>query len=137
MPMTLKWILFAPHLIYIKFHIVKLPTTRKNTSLDVILTNMNNFYTPPSAMPPLGGSYHLSILLTPSSNFEHSFSITYRLCQNSALLSCVMWLNIEDWSDIYSFKNLDEKMATFHKKLIDKYQIYFPEKKGFKTMFQG
>ena len=112
--------------------IVKIPTTRGNTSLDVILTNMYNFYNPPSALPLLGGSYHLSILLSPSSNFNHSFSITYgsyRPLQNSGLLSFGMWLNTEDWSDVYSLKNIDEKMALFHKKLIDKYQICFPEKK--------
>ena len=42
-----------------------------------------------------------------------------------------MWLSTEDWSDIYSLQNLDEKTATFHKKLIDKYQI-FSQKKGLK-----
>ena len=45
--------------------IVKIPMTRGNTSLDVILTNMYNFYSPPSALPPFGGSYYLSILLSP------------------------------------------------------------------------
>ena len=71
----------------------------------------------------------------PLSNFNHSFSITYGTNQplrNSGLLSFGMWLNTEDWSDIYSVKNLDEKMATFHKKLIDKFQILFPRKKDLK-----
>ena len=40
-----------------------------------------------------------------------------------------MRLSNEDWSDIYSLQNLDEKTATFHKKLIDEYQIFFPEKR--------
>ena len=40
-----------------------------------------------------------------------------------------MWLSTEDSSDTYSLQNLDEKTATFHKKLIDKYQICFPEKR--------
>jgi hypothetical protein len=92
--------------------IVEIPTTRGNTSLNVILTNMHNFYSPPSALPPSGGTYHLSILLFPSSNFKHSFSITYgTYCtlQNSGLLSFGMWLNTEDWCDIYSLKILMRK----------------------------
>ena len=36
--------------------IVKTQTTWGNTSLDVILTDMYNFYSPPSTLPPLGGS---------------------------------------------------------------------------------
>ena len=112
--------------------IIKTPTTRGNTSLDVILTNMYNFYSPPSTLPPLGGSIHLSILLSPSSNFKHYFYIaysTYRPLQNSGLLSFGVGLNTENWSDIYSLQNLDEKTAAFHKKLIDKYQICFPHKR--------
>ena len=76
--------------------IVKIPTTR-------VLTNIYNFYSPSSVSPPLGGSYHLSVLLSPSSNFKHSFSMTYGTyspLQNSGLLSFGLWLNTEDWSDI-------------------------------------
>ena len=40
-----------------------------------------------------------------------------------------MWLTTEDCSNIYSLQNLDEKTAKFHKKLIGKYQICFPEKR--------
>ena len=109
--------------------IVKTPTTRGNTSLDVILTNMYNFYSRPSTLSPLGGSYHLSILLSPSSNFKQTFSEAYSTYRPLQSFSFGMWLSTEDWSDIYSLQNLDEKTATFHKKLIDKYQICFLEKK--------
>jgi len=46
------------------------------------------------------------------------------------LIFFLLWLNTENWSDIYNIRNLDEKMAMFHKKLIDKYQICFPEKRS-------
>ena len=90
----------------------------------VILINKYNFYSPSSALPPLGGSYHLLIVLSSSSNFENFFSTTYGAyhpIQKFYLLSFGMWLNTEDWSNIYSLKNLDEEMSTFCKKLINKY----------------
>ena len=93
-------------------------TTSGNTSLDFILTNMYNFYIPPSALPSLGEIYHLSILLSSSSNFKHSFSIsygTYRLLQNSGHLSFGMWLNTEDCSNIYKLKFLGEKLDEANK----------------------
>ena len=46
--------------------------------------------------------------------------------QNSGLLSFIMWLNIEDWSDINDLHNFDEIIAIYHKKLNDIYN--FPRK---------
>ena len=38
-----------------------------------------------------------------------------------------MWLTTKDWFDINSLKNPDEKMATFYNKVINNYQMWFPE----------
>jgi hypothetical protein len=38
--------------------LVDFPTTKGNTSLDVILTNLSEYYQNPSKLAPLGGSYH-------------------------------------------------------------------------------
>ena len=41
--------------------IVKFPTTKGNTKLDVICTNLSEYYNEPQDLPPLGGSYHYMI----------------------------------------------------------------------------
>ena len=37
--------------------IVKFPTSKSNTKLDVICTNFSEYYNEPKDLPPLGGSY--------------------------------------------------------------------------------
>ena len=107
--------------------IVNTPTTSRSTSLDIILNNPSNF-SPLLQLCSLGGSY-LPLLLSPSPNFKHSFSIiygSYHSLKNSGLLS-FKWPNAEDWPNVYNMQNLDDKIATFDQKLNNKY-VFFPRK---------
>ena len=45
--------------------IVKVPT-RKQATLDLILTNMHEYYSPPQAYPPFGLSDHNVVVATPT-----------------------------------------------------------------------
>ena len=44
--------------------IVKVPT-RKKATLDLVLTNMHEYYSPPQAYPPFGLSDHNVVVATP------------------------------------------------------------------------
>ena len=48
---------------------MKLPTRGANT-LDQIFTNITEYYSPPSSLPPLGLSDHLTLSLSPSSRID-------------------------------------------------------------------
>ena len=112
--------------------LVKISTTKGNTSLDVICSNMSKYYNSPQALPPLGGSYHYCLLFSPSSAIEHSFTTSIGVCRplsDTGLFSFGSWLTSESWSDLYNSNNLDDKILIFHKKLIDSYSLCFPEKK--------
>ena len=64
--------------------IVKIPTTKVNTTLD-LGPNMYTFYCSPVHLPPLGGSYNFRLLMKPLSKYNHIF-----LLPNSLIVEFAM-----------------------------------------------
>jgi len=98
--------------------------------LHVILTNQNNFYSPPLSLASIGWELSFVLPRIPSFSSNHTSSVAYgsfRSLQNNGLQSFGTWLSTEDRSYIYNLHDLDEKITAFHKKLNDKYLISFTE----------
>ena len=115
--------------------VVKVPTTKGNTTLDLICTNLSKFYKPVSTLPPLGGSYHFSLFLSPLAKVKQSFSITetaYRPLTDSGLFNFGSWITTENWSTVYQTNDVDYMALSLQNLLRSNYEFHFPEKK-FKT----
>jgi hypothetical protein len=55
--------------------VLKVPTLKGITTLHLICTNLSKFYKPVSTLPPVGGSYHFSLLLSPLAKVKQPFSV--------------------------------------------------------------
>jgi len=55
--------------------IVKFPTAKGNTKLDVICTNLSEYYNEPQDLPPLCGSYHYMINWAPLPSYKVKYVV--------------------------------------------------------------
>ena len=96
--------------------IVNVPT-RKNATLDLILTNnTNNFYKEPISLPSIGGSDHLCILYEPISGkiSPPRRTIYKRTFKKYAMLQFGAWLTKFDWSTLLELKDVNQKVTYFY-----------------------
>jgi hypothetical protein len=54
---------------------VDFPTTKGGTQLDVIYTNIKQYYKKPTLLPAVGGSYHYSIKIIPDFEAKHNYKV--------------------------------------------------------------
>ena len=111
--------------------IVKVPTTKGNSTLDLICTNMSNFYRPVTILPPLGGSYHFSLLLSTLATVKHSFTITetvFRPLIDSGLYNFGSWITSENWSPVHQTNDVDFKALSLQRKLRKAASEYYNSK---------
>ena len=109
--------------------------TRRNPDaiLDLIITNLQMYYHPPSTLEPLDNDEdnsgkptdHLTVIWKPLTNENPSKSkfyksITYRPFPESGIR--------EMGHDVYNSRDVNTKVDNFEKLLIEKINLYFPEK---------
>ena len=93
--------------------VVKVPT-RKEATLDLILTNKDNkYYKEPITLPSIGRSDHLSVLYEPlagkSTNLEKS-TITIRKFHKSSMIAFASWLANFDWGVLINITDVNLKV---------------------------
>ena len=109
--------------------VVKVPT-RKEATLDLILTNKSNkFYKDPITLPSISTSDHLSVLYEPivytKTNPEKTKIIT-RKFHKSAMIAFGAWLISFDWSVLLNIKDVNLKVAYFFEIMWVMIDKFFP-----------
>ena len=118
--------------------------THKNKILDIILTNLHQFYQIPIIVPPVKPddptrgvpSDHSIPLALPVSSAHHKTreykTTTVRPLPESGIQEFNQWIMSVDWDPILDISSPTEQVELFQKTLEDKLNIIFPLK-TFKT----
>ena len=111
--------------------IVNFSATKGNTKLDVVCTNLSEYYNEPQDLPPLGGTYYYIIKWAPLPACKVKYSlekVSYRPLSNRNLLEFGNWITSESWDEVGILESSDEKAKFLQDKLRNKYEKCFPEK---------
>ena len=96
--------------------VVNIPT-RKDATLDLILTNVNNnLYTDPISLPGIGKSDHLCVVYVPRNFVIHENTkkkIMFRKFKDSAIREFGSWITTFDWSLLFQINDVNEKVLYF------------------------
>ena len=91
--------------------VVKIPT-RKDSILDLILTNKENkYYRKPASLPQIGNSDHLCVLYVPveNENIHKSRTITTtRIFHKSAIIEFGAWLTKFNWNTLRMISDVNQ-----------------------------
>ena len=122
--------------------VVKIPTrTNPEATLDKIITTLSEFYLPPTNLPPLDNdiegngkpSDNLIIEMRPINSLENHKPkykvITFRPLPESGLLQLKQWLQTETWQLLYLKETAHEKAELLQTTLLEKINLFLPEKK--------
>ena len=121
--------------------VVKVPT-RMNpaATLDKIITTLSKYFLDPSTLPPLDNdiegngkpSDHLIVVMKPICQSEQSKpkmkTIKFRPLPESGMLEMKSWLQTESWSEFYKSETAHTKAEVLHRTLLEKLEMYLPEK---------
>ena len=108
--------------------VVKVPT-RKQATLDLILTNDNNMYSDPVTLPSIGGSDHLCVLYKPTMHIPQSVSkkkVFIRKFKKSAIIEFGSWITNFRWTELFKIKDVNQKMSYFTNIMWIMIDKYFP-----------
>ena len=115
--------------------------TRKNATLELIITDLWGLYHPPSSMPPLKvdqdkkgkDSDHAIIIFAPKSNDKFYLKsqqkvIKFRPLPDSKILEFGKIIANTSWKEIYASADVDEMVSFFHQTIRTHYEKICPEK---------
>ena len=109
--------------------VVKIPT-RKNATLDLILTNRENkFYKDPVSLPKIGKSDHLCVLYEPIANKnipKSKTKTTTRIFHKSAIMEFGSWLTKFNWNILLMISDVNQKIAYFFEIMWFMIDKFFP-----------
>ena len=121
--------------------VVQIPTRRNpDAILDKIITTLAKYFLPPTTLPPLDNdlegkgkpSDHLIVIMRPicqsSQPKPKKKTITFRPLPESGMLQLKHWLLIEPWTELYQAENAHQKAEMLQRTLLEKLDIYLPEK---------
>ena len=111
--------------------IVKNPT-HGDSYLDLIYTNMHQFYREPEHLSPIGLSKHQSILCTPLPSYKHQPAKSYKVrVRNYSLQNRTMFsrtLQSIRWEPMYHMDSCEDQYQYFHSNLEFCFNTHFPTK---------
>ena len=120
--------------------IISVPT-RKQATLEILLTDLHALYHPPTTLPPLQvdpdkagkDSDHDVVLFAPLNNLQYKVdrvrkTIKTRPIPQSQVLKFEKDLANHPWEEILSNQTPDKQTEIFHEFLMEKLDFYFPEK---------
>ncbi|KAI8503384.1 hypothetical protein Bbelb_192050 [Branchiostoma belcheri] len=104
--------------------------TRGDAILDLILTNMKDWYQCPSILPPIGMSDHSSVLWVPKAKTTDNKPIKKQTRQlgESGLFEFGKWITKHKWSEVYDAHGVIDKANAFHSTLENAINTFFPTK---------
>ena len=115
--------------------------TRKDATLEIILSDLLNLYHPPTVIDPLEvdegktgkNSDHNIVIFAPRSNPNFKVerkkrTIKTRPIPDSRIPLFGRDIQQQNWQDIFSESNIDEKVVKFHKTIVDICEKHFPVK---------
>jgi hypothetical protein len=120
--------------------IISVPT-RKQATLEILLTDLHSLYHPPTTLPPLqadpgtGGkdSDHDVVLFAPLNNIQYKVerirkTIKTRPIPQSQVIKFERDLANHPWEETLANQTPDKQAELFHSFLMNKLEFYFPEK---------
>ena len=109
--------------------VVKVPT-RKEATLDLILTNISNtYYEDPISLPKLGDGDHFCVLYSPKSYQKPKLQreiVKTRLFKGSAMYHFGKWITQFNWCDQFQITDVDEKEAYLYDTVWENIEKHFP-----------
>ena len=121
--------------------VVQIPTrTNPDATLDKIITTLSKYYLSPTTLPALDNdtdgkgkpSDHLIVVWKPISQSEQPKPkqklITFRPLPESGMLLFKQWLQLETWQQLYQLETAHQKADLFYSTLLEKLNLYLPEK---------
>ena len=111
----------------IQFH------TRGNRTLDLILTNLEQYYQPPVRLSPFGLSDHFTVLIEPKLRTDHQTNKRIRQSRDirpSRRAAMGAFINDFDWSILNQFQTCEEKLNYFQAVISTGMDILLPVKKS-------
>ena len=114
--------------------------TRKNETLEKVITDLQSFYHPPTSHPPLQvdenmtgeDSDHNIVLLTPVNikvkvPKRSKKTVKSRPISESKIKEFHKFMTVHNWSEVIEAEEIDDKTSNFHKTLAFSLDLYFPE----------
>ena len=106
--------------------------TRKDAILDLMLTNMHNYFCAPKAYAPFGLSDHNTIVAEPhviAPKGNNKKVIIRRDCWASRKAEMRRYLSLFDWSQLFApLDSSEEKWSVFHEVIHNGLNLLMPEK---------
>ena len=115
--------------------------TRKQATLDILITDLHTYYHPPTTLPPLQvdsdktgkDSDHDVVLFAPISNQQYKVTRRYKVIKTRPIPESQVYkfeneLGHFEWDTLLAEKSPDEQAEHFHDFLRRKLDQYFPEK---------
>ncbi|XP_066285797.1 uncharacterized protein [Branchiostoma lanceolatum] len=98
--------------------------------LDLIITNLNSYYSTPSISDPLATSDPNTVTMQAKSTSVKNRMIKryYRPFRNSCVRPFGQWITAHDWSEVSSVQSTNEKSRAFYSTLQSKMDHFFPMK---------
>ena len=118
--------------------VVKSPTHIAGGTLDLILTNSDEFYMVgvyPVCLSALGKSDHFTVLWKAKAPTKRPKRTQFvvRPTTESNICSFGRWIGQHDFSEIINEQNLDKKTQLFNSVLYEKYKEHFPTKTVYRS----
>ena len=115
--------------------------TRKDATLEIILTDLHTLFHPPTTLPPLQvdsdkigrDSDHDMVVLAPVCNTDYRMqrkkkTVVTRPLPDSQMVKFEQSVMFYDWGEQFLGKSVDQKVELFHSVLRTNLDKYFPEK---------
>ena len=115
--------------------------TRKNATLEIILTDLGHLFHPPTSLPPLEvdmgkkgeDADHNIVILAPKSNDQYYVkrkkkTITIRPLPASSILEFGKLIVNHTWPEVFNVDCVEDKVNNFHTTLKQWLDSIFPEK---------
>jgi len=110
--------------------IVDFPT-HGQTTLDLIITDLSQQYTPPQPLPPMGRSSHLSVLWAPiltTSLPKTTITKTHRPLPDSAIRRFGQWIVQHPWTEVTAVDDVNTKWLNYTRTTTEAFHHFFPVK---------
>ncbi|XP_072021201.1 uncharacterized protein [Amphiura filiformis] len=104
--------------------------TRGQATLDLILTNIQTHYLPPSALSSIGKSDHACVLWKPKNTTAKNTvkSRITRPFRDDNIRAFGRWIQDQSWSEVHECNGTQNKMDAMYSVLNKGMELYFPTK---------